>query len=1147
MVKTATLKKAAAAILCAAALLFGAIGVGLMNRPLTAHAESTYFSESEYTDSDRLLKSDGSLSTKRIQAFSDEVKAAEEGTSFSELTEVIPRQHLESTEENAVFSYNGAEYGYYMAKEGEFFDLLLIDFDYEFNEEKVSENEYSITIKPLLQESFKRVTDGEGNYEWKKYGEGRYKYYVANPRFISQLQNENALNYGDDGYSKYDDDGMIIQQMRANYGIIRYQTEEDALEVMGKCVLDKVVGMGVDFVVDSLNTITGGLFGTIVDLVNLGQDLYEQGKEVTISANNENNIFTELSKNEQLKDTQVRGFSRIAGFLPQQEMILSAADDSYAQCVVLLSDTNYKSRLTQACEFDIVRRAGLYDSMEHVAGNWEDENAESLFFSKRRILFEDEQPKFELDGNEVNGKEVLVYLLPEGKQVITFTPEYSGLYTAELGATDEDLTVTILDSAGNTVKNDGGYELKGGEAYSVIVGAGEEGATTSLGINFAEGNTKGTIESGEKRIFKTKIWQSDVYTLNTQNGNVLIENIFAASSDGLEEYSGFNGYTASSKVSVPLPKGEYFIVIHNSGTIKNEYELLASVCESKPIGEEISVKLDDDNFTFFKFSGMEAKKYVATLNDGEDGNYRVLDSELEPVSFDLTDSGVCYFQNYDEVIYIGLKAEKANGKFILNPTEYAFAWYIDGKLVESSQISLERGETYSLIFVINEVIQINGYSLELPDGNEYISLENNNLIISDACPTGERFRIQFRYNSVAVYDSDIEVTVKYTLNFAGIDSVNNGESLTFSWTYTEEDITEINYSLMRGTETKIYTVYTSGKTVGSTYTEDITSETKSFTEKFGEVEIKIYRVGVETSKGVEYIDFDSSESVDGTYGGGQGSAENPYLISCNRHFYNLKYNKNNNIYFKLTELLKLSTRLDMFYGHFDGGPTRIEFECNGSADLGVFQNNYGTIEGVHVEANITGNGTYCYAGGIACYNYDSGIIKDCSINFTGTFNTIKGVGGGIAAVNYGKIEDCWSSNVKVKVNGDFGGIAGRNRGSIISCYSVGTITLNIEKYNGSYQNSHVGTIVGLNDGGTVSSCYISTSDHATTIYIIVDDVDDKNLAPYVGPIYGQNDGGTVTNCWKDGYVKIETGNLHSFKEGVTKYDQTRNINDNYDV
>ena len=60
-------------------------------------------------------------------------------------------------------------------------------------------------------------------------------------------------------------------------------------------------------------------------------------------------------------------------------------------------------------------------------------------------------------------------------------------------------------------------------------------------------------------------------------------------------------------------------------------------------------------------------------------------------------------------------------------------------------------------------------------------------------------------------------------------------------------------------------------------------------------------------------------------------------------------------------------------------------------------------------------------------------------------------------------------------------------------------------------------------------------------------MDDKNLAPYVGPIYGQNDGGTVTNCWKDGYVKIETGNLHSFKEGVTKYDQTRNINDNYDV
>ena len=41
-----------------------------------------------------------------------------------------------------------------------------------------------------------------------------------------------------------------------------------------------------------------------------------------------------------------------------EEIILSEADDSYAECIVVLNDTNQSCRLVQVCDFEIVRRQG---------------------------------------------------------------------------------------------------------------------------------------------------------------------------------------------------------------------------------------------------------------------------------------------------------------------------------------------------------------------------------------------------------------------------------------------------------------------------------------------------------------------------------------------------------------------------------------------------------------------------------------------------------------------------------------------------------------------------------------------------------------------------------------------------------------------
>lgn len=341
-----------------------------------AEGNTNYFTVEEYTDYDELLRSDGTSSDKDIQTFAREVK---EGKSiyYPELAEVIPRQYLESQDENAIFAYNGQEYGFYVVKNEEKFDVLLIDFVYEFDENDSIHNsdiEFRIRIKPLLQQSFSRTTDKTGVYTWRK-ATTKMRYYVANPRFISVVANENALNYGDDGYNKLTDDGVIISQFRVNYGKVAYATEKD----LTKTVVNFTIEQLLDYAVDNLLNPVGSI---IKKSIELGIDLYKTGKESVVLADNENNIKTEMSKETQKDDPEIPGYSRVAGFAPLKEIILSDDNSSYAELITVLNDSNSRSRLYQRCEFDIVCRDNEFSSMS-------DPVAENCSFSKERILYDD--------------------------------------------------------------------------------------------------------------------------------------------------------------------------------------------------------------------------------------------------------------------------------------------------------------------------------------------------------------------------------------------------------------------------------------------------------------------------------------------------------------------------------------------------------------------------------------------------------------------------------------------------------------------------------------------------------------------------------------------------------------------------------------
>lgn len=109
-------------------------------------ATNEYFSAEEYTQDDRILNADGSLSDKTIFTFADEVHTAEMAAFIPDLARVVPLRYLEN---DGTYYYFGKEYGFYMVVEDPYVDLLLVDINYELDEGKLydEDNKDNVFLK----------------------------------------------------------------------------------------------------------------------------------------------------------------------------------------------------------------------------------------------------------------------------------------------------------------------------------------------------------------------------------------------------------------------------------------------------------------------------------------------------------------------------------------------------------------------------------------------------------------------------------------------------------------------------------------------------------------------------------------------------------------------------------------------------------------------------------------------------------------------------------------------------------------------------------------------------------------------------------------------------------------------------------------
>lgn len=290
------------------------------------------------------------------------------------------------------------------------------------------------------------------------------------------------------------------------------------------------------------------------------------------------------------------------------------------------------------------------------------------------------------------------------------------------------------------------------------------------------------------------------------------------------------------------------------------------------------------------------------------------------------------------------------------------------------------------------------------------------------------------------------------------------------------------------------------------------------------------------------------------YSGGNGTDNDPYLLSTDSDIGNLSVNHADwHKYFRLTQDITLvgnhipiGNSSTSFTGNFDGNGFVIK-------NLTVYQTTwytgfFGRIDGADiydlgVETSPDGVvSTASHLGGLVG-DIASGNVSNCSVtgDVTSNYHDVSYVGG-LVGSNSGTVINC-SATVEVTLSGpdtkDVGGLVGYNSGTLSNSYATGTVTgtqhvggfvgrnygtvINCYVTSDTIGNSYVGGLVGFNYGN-VSNCYATSN--AT--------------GNYAGGLVGYINSGNVSNCFATG-----TATSNNYVGGLVGYINGGNVSNSY--
>lgn len=698
-------------------------------------------------------------------------------------------------------------------------------------------------------------------------------------------------------------------------------------------------------------------------------------------------------------------------------------------------------------------------------GNLSDENIYDLYAEKGQIINYDFNPLYTAN-RTFNFEDSKIFLYSyniEGDKTLV------GIYENELTMKfdkDTNYIITVLSS--NTANRELIFYI------SDIV---------YQGTNYI------TIDPGDEVVMKVQSNLLGYYLIDINHTQISLKNE--------EEYADDRYYIYVDESGI-----NKYIYLSNSSSSRISFNLHIIEPNAVNLNEQITID-DDYKIVKYKNNSNYPQSYQLSLLWSSGSEYVTFlkgNSEMNTTVENFgTSSTYTFILNSNENCYIIYSSSNYSITSKLMIDENMMRWKINDTVYNSLDVTLPRDATYNVSIVyysVNGIEQSYDCTYITTNSTSNFTFSNNILNIKTGALIG--YDITIYPSILPSYMLTITIGPKKT----GAILIENHENVIveFSGESAQASKWKINGQEKSISGSLFYITSLLPTTAGNSTIEFI-SATYNNVEFFNNAYFNV-----------------SNQIVNNLYGGGSGTSNSPYLISCARHLDNIR--KCSNKYFSQTCNITTNTTdywipISNFSGFYEGNNyyinmLSIEITSN-SLNYGFFATLSGTIQnsifryagvfttGLSSDISITDK---MYVGIVAGYVSSLGKVINCSVH-TESFVRVKlyqSLVSGLVGFNKGTLTNCYV-DANVQASGRAGGITGENGGTISECSFFGTMY-----YYYNSDNGIIGGIVGFNEtNGNVVDCvgiidFVWTSPGAN-----------NDIYPYIGALIGYNKG-SYSNC-----------------------------------
>lgn len=952
-----------------------------------------------------------------------------------------------------------------------------------------------------------------------RYGENP-RFYLRDMSFAMSLYNENELNYGDSGYMASDDLGSYFVNL--DYGYDGSVWQKDGVDV-GSDIIEPVADLLIDIFlgqvlkIEPLRTILE-IGGYIYDGIKIVNNVIEAETEYVVDENKEITC-TAYSAN---RDDQIAHYGNLirsaaitVNAQEDKQLWYGTGDHAEARFQIghsaLNDEADWYTRILKEAAFSVVDKKD---------GSYVASGVDTSTGYLRSPVYK------ELSlGAEEQG-----YVLENGTDFFTYTPEYDGRYVLDItggtGYNEANSSVSVTDESGDIVSRQSGgiYELESNETYKIHISHSGTGARFGVSLDAETLPSSLTVGAGKTVLVSLGYLDGEVSTLSTGSNDVVIGGIYRLSGGELDLLEKYGDTSSITYAWDSEQHGNYYVTLKNTSSSSRTAQITMADIPSVSVGSdgsaETTVTFDGEHYSYIRFTDLPAGNYIFDVEDAGSASFRIYDEEFNNITYNNY-GDFCSFTCSGAINIMVKISYSGMYHCVLTKGEVEYTWQADGKDIENNILYIKQGESVTLDFLVNGVsvesnMSIKGRFLKVFAVN--FNVNTKKLTISPDCYVNkDGFDVDVSIVNAVDDTRKPFLTVIPTISdpFEGvtIDSINNQNNITIKW----ENVNNLDSFILTIPGTSFSTVITVAEYSDSKYTiwaNRLPSKMPIITFAITTVNYNWYNVELEDDEKYP-IETNLSCTFNYYYGGGTGTQTDPYVISEGRHFGNIGKLTGSNIYYSLENditVLALHSNVDL-HGIFEGNENKITWSYfwtasdvyedndplgNGGYAVpnyqGLFGTNYGIIKNLNVKVDFDGDPSFNfrirqYMGGIAGRNI--GTIQYCSISGDINSNMNKHVLGGIAGYNSGVVANCYNTSCEIRGAYVIGGLVGYNVGSgTVSSGRVNHVDFTL--HNASYWNSAdadinaIGGAVGINDGKVISCHVGSDSDGG---YLRFEDMD----------------------------------------------------------